>query len=145
MNSPDGSTGPGSSIGQVADKTGLSVHALRYFEREQLFLRPVRRDGSGRRVYTLDDVEWILLCNRLRESGMPIARLREFAGLVKAGPGNEDDRLELLKLHRSEVAQRIAHLEGCMKVIDTKVSIYQRHVDDGTAVGVWSQPTDRDR
>ncbi|MGU3294697.1 MerR family transcriptional regulator [Williamsia sp. M5A3_1d] len=133
------------SIGEVADKTGLSVHALRYFEREELFVRPIERDTAGKRVYRRDDVEWILLCNRLRESGMSIARLREFAELVKAGPGNEPDRLALLEAHRSEVRQRLEHLQGCLDVIDTKVSIYQRHVDEGTAVGVWSQSLDPHR
>ncbi|HEX3487993.1 MAG TPA: MerR family DNA-binding transcriptional regulator, partial [Streptosporangiaceae bacterium] len=37
------------SIGQVAGRTGLSVHALRFYEREGLLATPVHRDGGGRR------------------------------------------------------------------------------------------------
>jgi DNA-binding transcriptional MerR regulator len=38
------------STGDVAQATGMSVHALRFFEREGLLLRPIPR-SSGRRVY----------------------------------------------------------------------------------------------
>ncbi|WP_369183010.1 MerR family DNA-binding transcriptional regulator [Streptomyces sp. Y1] len=39
------------SIGEVAQRSGLSVHALRFYEREGLFANPVRRLANGRRVY----------------------------------------------------------------------------------------------
>lgn len=32
----------GMSIGQMAARTGLSVHALRFYEREGLFVSPIR-------------------------------------------------------------------------------------------------------
>jgi hypothetical protein len=50
-------TSPRLTIGQVAERTGLSVHALRFYEREGVLLDPVRRDTGGRRVYSDDDVE----------------------------------------------------------------------------------------
>jgi MerR family regulatory protein len=42
------------SIGQVADRTGLSVHAVRLYEREGTLANPVRRGPGGRRVYRED-------------------------------------------------------------------------------------------
>jgi len=44
------------SIGEVADRTGLSVHALRFYEREGLIANPVRRGPNGHRVYTEQDL-----------------------------------------------------------------------------------------
>ena len=41
----------GYSIGQVAQKTGLSVHTLRYYEKEGL-LPFVRKNSSGLRVFS---------------------------------------------------------------------------------------------
>ncbi len=35
------------SIGQVAERTGLSVHALRFYEREGLLADPVQRAAGG--------------------------------------------------------------------------------------------------
>ena len=45
----------GYSIGQVAKKTGLSVHTLRYYEKEGL-LPFVRKNGSGLRVFSDSDL-----------------------------------------------------------------------------------------
>ncbi|MBX6383425.1 MAG: MerR family transcriptional regulator [Microbispora sp.] len=128
----------GLSIGQVSEATGLSVHALRFFEREGLFLRPIPRSAGGQRVYDPADVEWLLLCNRLRDSGMSIATLRRFAELVRSGPGNEHERLALLEEHERMVRARIAELEASLAVIHGKVVTYRRHLHDGTAAGLWA-------
>ncbi|HZE31821.1 MAG TPA: MerR family transcriptional regulator, partial [Actinoallomurus sp.] len=53
---------PELSIGQVAERTGLSVHALRFYEREGIFANIVRRGSDGRRLYTEDDVDWLTVC-----------------------------------------------------------------------------------
>src|SRR5262249_40206341 len=41
----------GLTIGQVAERTGLSVHALRFYERGGLLASEVRRTPDGRRAY----------------------------------------------------------------------------------------------
>ncbi|MFD9071471.1 MerR family transcriptional regulator [Streptomyces lasiicapitis] len=133
----------GLSIGEVADATGLSVHALRFFEREELFLRPIPRTGGGRRVYATADVEWLTLCNRLRASGMPIAELKRFAGLVRSGPGNEAERLALLQEHERAVRARIEELDASLEIIHGKVLAYEKHVREGTAAGVWAPTASR--
>ncbi|WP_328720126.1 MerR family transcriptional regulator [Streptomyces sp. NBC_00247] len=125
------------SIGEVAERTGLSVHALRLYEREGLLIAPVRRNTGGRRRYTTADLEWLLICVRLRESGMPLAELKRFAGLVQDGPGNEADRLQLLNAHQKRVEARIRALEECHSVIARKVGIYSDHLARGAAGGLW--------
>ncbi|NKE10813.1 MerR family transcriptional regulator, partial [Kocuria subflava] len=70
------------SISQVADRTGLSVHTLRFYERKGLLIASVRRSSGGRRIYTEADVEWLDICTRLRASGMPLAKLQTFAAMV---------------------------------------------------------------
>lgn len=133
----------GLSIGRVSEATGMSVHALRFFEREGLFLREIPRSGGGQRIYAQADVDWLVLCDRFRASGMPIATIRKFAELVRQGPGNERDRLALLREHEENVRAKIDELGACLDVIHTKVTVYERHVRDGTAAGVWS-PTPSD-
>ncbi len=133
----------GLSIGDVARATGLGVHALRFFEREELFLRPIPRTAGGQRIYDSTDVEWLLLCNRLRESGMPIATVRMFAQLVRSGPGNERERLALLTHHERFVQDKIAELAASLEIIHNKVVTYRKHVEDGTAAGLWSPTPSR--
>ncbi|MEU6844845.1 MerR family transcriptional regulator [Streptomyces sp. NPDC046716] len=125
------------SIGEVAERTGLSVHALRFYEREGLLVGPVRRTSGGRRRYTSFDVEWLLICVKLRESGMPLADLQHFAELVRGGPGNEAERLRLLDAHRQRVDAQIRALEECRSVIARKVDVYAEHLARGAAGGLW--------
>jgi DNA-binding transcriptional MerR regulator len=125
------------SIGEVAERTGLSVHALRFYEREGLLVGPVRRTSGGRRRYTSFDVDWLLICVKLRESGMPLADLKDFAELVRQGPGNEAERLHLLDGHRRRVDAQIQALEECRSVIAWKVGVYAEHLARGEAGGLW--------
>ncbi len=131
----------GLSIGQVAERTGLSVHALRFYEREGLLADPVRRESNGRRVYTEDDVEWLDMCIKFRSSGMPLDTIRKYTDLVRQGPGNEQARLELLRSHQDYVAAQIDELNECMRVITHKVTVYQEHLNAGTANSLWAPPS----
>jgi len=80
---------PPLSIGKAAERTGLSVHALRFYEREGLLASPVQRSPDGRRAYSEQDLEWLDLCIKLRSSAMPLAAIRHYAELVRQGEGNE--------------------------------------------------------
>jgi DNA-binding transcriptional MerR regulator len=113
------------SIGQVADRTGLSVHALRFYEREGLFATPVHRGPGGRRLYSDWDLEWLEVCVKLRASGMPLNAIRRYATLVAAGEGNEEGRLSLLRQHQDHVRAEIAALTECLDLITFKVQYYE--------------------
>ncbi|GAA3292082.1 MULTISPECIES: MerR family transcriptional regulator [Dactylosporangium] len=126
------------SIGEVAARTGLSVHTLRMYEREGLFHTEVRRDGLGRRVYGQPDLDWLDVCTKFRASGMPIESIRRFAALVRQGPGNEAERLELLRRHRLRVEEQLRQLGACLELIEGKVATYEEHVARGTAAGLWT-------
>lgn len=134
------STGAGAlslGIGEVAERTGLSVHALRFYEREGLLVGPLQRTSGGRRRYTAPDVDWLLICVRLRASGMPLADLKHFAELVRQGPGNEEQRLRLLDTHRRRVDAQIQALEECRSLIAWKTGVYAEHLARGEAGGLW--------
>ena len=126
------------SIGQVAERTGLSVHALRFYEREGILANPVGRARGGRRIYTEDDVEWLSMCIKLRSSGMPLPALREYADLVRQGPGNEKERLAVLRQHQERVSAQIADLTESLDLISNKVRIYEERLAQGTADTLWS-------
>lgn len=116
-------------IGQVAARTGLSVHAIRFYEREGLLAAPVRRDRGGRRVFTGDDVGWLALCTILRGAGMPLEDLRRYTALVRAGDGNEAERLGLLRRHAERLEQRQLQLDRCRDLIRFKIGVYEDILD----------------
>jgi DNA-binding transcriptional MerR regulator len=124
---------PRLSIGQVAESTGLSVHTLRFYEREGLFASPVHRGPGGRRLYSEWDLEWLEVCTRLRASGMPLTAIRQYTALVREGTGNEGERLSLLRQHQQHVSDQIAALTECLDLITFKIRIYEACLARGSA------------
>lgn len=125
------------TIGEVAAAVGMSVHALRFYEREQLLISPIQRSAGGRRQYSAVDIDWLRICTRLRESGMPLTELQRFADFIRQGPGNEAERLRLLDAHRARVEKQIAALEEAREIIAWKTNVYQQHLQAGDAAGLW--------
>jgi DNA-binding transcriptional MerR regulator len=113
----------GLTIAEVAERTGLTPHTLRYYERDGLML-DVGRAGSGHRRYSERDLGWIELITKLRATGMPIRTVRRYAELVRAGDGNEDERLALLRAHRDQVRADLDTMAAHLDAIDQKISYY---------------------
>ncbi len=116
-------TSEGLTIAEVAERTGLTRHTLRYYERDGLMLG-VGRVGSGHRRYSERDLSWIELITKLRATGMPVREVRRYAELVRAGDGNEHERLALLRAHREQVLAQLDTMAAYLDAIDMKISYY---------------------
>jgi DNA-binding transcriptional MerR regulator len=119
------------TIAEAAERSGLTAHTLRYYERDGLMLAPVDRAPTGHRRYSEHDLTWINLVTCLRGTGMPIRDVRRYAELVRAGDGNEHERLELLRAHRATVLAQLAEVTGHLGAIDRKIGIYVDRVETG--------------
>ena len=113
------------TISDAAEATDLSTHTLRYYERAGLMLDPVERAPSSHRRYTEAEIRWVTLLTRLRATGMPIRRIREYAELVRAGNGNEEERLALLEAHRDAVLEQLDAMRRNLEAIEYKIEIYR--------------------
>lgn len=112
-------------ISDAAQFLGVTAHTLRYYERDGLMLDAVGRTASGHRRYSERDLTWIRLLTRLRATGMPIREIRSYAALVRAGEGNEAQRLDLLRGHRERVLVQLAEVRENLDAIEYKVEVYQ--------------------
>jgi DNA-binding transcriptional MerR regulator len=128
----------GLSIAEAAGRTGVSAHTLRYYERAGLVVTPVDRTSGGRRRYHQLDLDWIMVCTRLRATGMPIKTIRRYAELVTAGHGNEPERLALMEAHRAEVLAKLAELQQNLELIDHKIDVYRGRLTAGDADQLWA-------
>ncbi|MFL3867807.1 MerR family transcriptional regulator [Streptomyces bacillaris] len=106
----------------AADRTGVSIDTLRYYEREGL-IGPIRRSGGGRREYTENDVFWIGLITCFRDAGLGIADLREFVTILRA-EHSPQERVAFLRERRTALEQRVAALHRAMEVLDEKIAYY---------------------
>lgn len=106
----------------AADRTGVSIDTLRYYEREGL-IGPIRRSAGGRRGYTEDDLFWIGLVTCFREAGLGIADLRQFVAILRAEHPPQN-RVAFLRERRAALEQRVAALCRAMEVLDEKIAYY---------------------
>ncbi len=65
-------------IGEVAEKTALSIRSLRHYD-EMGLASPSAHSPGGFRLYTDADVDRLLMIRRMKPLGFPLARIREFA------------------------------------------------------------------
>ena len=91
------------SIGQVAEKTGLTSYTLRYYDREGL-MPFVHRSPAGRREFTDDDLDFIDLITCLKATGMQLAEIRKFVELAMQGDATLETRLAIFKAKSSPAA-----------------------------------------
>jgi DNA-binding transcriptional MerR regulator len=110
-------------IGELAKRSGLSAHTLRYYERIGL-LPLADRDRSSQRDYDASILIWIEFLGRLKTTGMPIRDMLRYAALRERGLGSEAERRELLEQHRERVRAHVAELQACLLVLDTKIAGY---------------------
>lgn len=117
-------------IGQLAARTGRSIHTLRWYEAQGL-IPGVVRDTGGRRRYSERHVDWLDLMDRLRRTGMSIAQMRRYTALVKQGRSTLQERRDLLRAHRERVQQTIADWTTALQLVDRKIDFYGQWLASG--------------
>lgn len=117
------------SIGEFSALSAVSVHTLRYYEKERLLI--VRRDTRGRRMYVPEDLEWIRFIRKLKETGMPIRNIREYATLRYEGEHTLSQRLGILRQHRRRVLEEKKRWEANLANIEKKIGFYEEKLSGG--------------
>lgn len=112
------------TINEVAQRTGLTAHTLRYYERAGL-IAPVARAAGGQRRYAASDMEWIGFLLRLRETRMPIGQMQAFAKLRGDGEATVAQRRRMLEAHLDDVQTAIAAMQQSAQVLQAKISHYR--------------------
>lgn len=115
---------PRYSIGDAAERSGLSRDTLRWYERIGL-MNYIGRDHTGNRRFSDRDLEWLALIGKLRATGMSVADMVRYAELVRAGEFTYPERLEMFRNTRAEVLAKIDELRQTVAVLDYKIDVYE--------------------
>jgi DNA-binding transcriptional MerR regulator len=101
-------------IGEVAARAGVSVDALRYYERMKLLPRAPRTSG-GFRLFTHEHIERVQFIKQAQELGFS---LEEIKGLLATGGADECRKVRnLLRLKLSELDDRLKALKDFRRVL----------------------------
>lgn len=121
----------GYSIGQVAKKTGLTAHTLRYYEKEGL-LPFVQKSGSGLRVFSDSDLSWLAMIECLKETGMPLKGIKQYIDWYIEGDGTLKQRLEMFETQKIKIEEQIELFQKHLAKINYKIKLYKEAVKNGS-------------
>jgi len=103
-------------IREIAARTGVSVHTLRYYERAGLIPR-ASRSPAGYRLYTVDAIRRVMLVRTLRSVGFGIRELKGFGAIADLRIPTATMRARL-RAKRDEVSSQLRDLERAWKLLD---------------------------
>lgn len=109
------------TIAELAERSGVTKHTLRYYERIGLLPMVDREPSSGHRRYRVEHVHWVAFVRDLRGTGMPIREVQQYAKLAVKRDASWPERREMLAAHRERVLGRIADLKRHVAILDRKL------------------------
>ena len=127
------------SIGEVAEKMGLSIHTLRYYDKIGI-LPLVERSEKGRRVFTDKDLVMLNTIECLKKTGMQLKDIKQYIDWCAEGPSTTQKRFELFAERKKAVEEEIAQLQKTLKTIIYKYEFYKDALENG-----YPQICDSDR
>ena len=116
-------------IGEIAERTGLSLRTLRHYDEIGL-LAPSARSEGGFRLYTREDLDKLLVIRRMKPLGFPLEAMQEVMGLIEAlRAGDPDpDLVERLRLVVEEARERRRRLQEQLAMADEFIDLLGRQL-----------------
>ena len=102
------------SIGQVAQKMGLTAHTLRYYDKEGL-LPFVKKNSSGLRMFSDEDIDWLVVIECLKGTGMQLKDIRQYIDWCQEGDATIGRRLEMFKRQKAKLEEQLRQLQQYME------------------------------
>ncbi|MGY1711301.1 MerR family transcriptional regulator [Geodermatophilus sp. SYSU D00758] len=118
-------------IGQVAERTGLSLRTIRWYEEEGLVVPTARTEG-GFRLYSEDDVARLEVIKRMKPLGFALEEMRELLALLAdldAGTGDRPALLDRLRMFHEAATARVTALREQLTVAEGFADTLAGHLD----------------
>ena len=108
----------GLTIGEIAQRTGLAVSAIRFYE-DQGLVAP-HRTASGQRRFDRADLRRLSFVRIAQALGFPLSHIRDQLGTLPNGrPPSKSDWARISRGFRSEIDGRITQLEALRDRLDS--------------------------
>ena len=127
------------SIKEVAEMMGVAPSTLRYYDKEGLL--PGIRRVNGIRVFEDEDFKWLRVLNCLKNTNMPIRKIKKYVDLAALGDESLQERYELILEQRQKILDDISLLEGYLEQVEFKKWYYEEAIRAGSEDAVREYPS----
>ena len=118
-------------IGEVAERTGLSLRTIRYYEEVDLVV-PTARSQGGFRLYSEPDVQRLDVVKRMKPLGFQLEEMRELLGILDAlSTGDDPDRdkhLDRLSGFWTAADERCQQLRAQLRIAEDFATTLRSHL-----------------
>jgi DNA-binding transcriptional MerR regulator len=119
------------TISQAAEKMGVSVPTLRYYDNEGL-MPFLDKKPDGTRVFKDEDFQGLAIITCMKNSGMPIKDIKKYMDLCEQCDTSLKERLEIFFERREAVQKQMEELNKVMETINHKIWYYETAIEAGT-------------
>jgi len=112
------------NVSEFSQRVGITPHTVRYYDKLGL-IGKVRRLSNGHRTFSEKDIKWVEFVQRLKDTGMSLEKILEYAKLREQGKETLAARKELLITHSLELKKSIFIQQNNLKKLNDKIALYQ--------------------
>ncbi|EOL45927.1 MerR family transcriptional regulator [Enterococcus caccae] len=112
------------TIREFSKKIGISEYTLRFYEKEGL-IEPCR-DDHNYRVYGEEELEWAIFVIKLKNTGISLKEIKQYADLRKIGDSTITARKNLLLKHRIKILSEYEKVKNHLELLDDKLALYDK-------------------
>jgi DNA-binding transcriptional MerR regulator len=121
-------------IGEVADRTGLSLRTIRYYEEVGLVV-PSARSQGGFRLYTQPDIDRLHVVKRMKPLGFQLEEMRELLTILDAlttahdeDDGERDKHLDRIARFHTTAEERCEELRAQLRIAEDFAGTLRAHL-----------------
>lgn len=117
------------TIGQVAEKFGMPISTLRYYDKQGLF--PNMERVSGIRKFGDTEIEALRVIECLKKAGMEIKDIRQFMDWCVEGPATYPQRKAMFEAQRAHMEAELEQMNRTLDMLKFKCWYYEQAIRDG--------------
>ena len=116
-------------IGELAEKVGFTIEAVRFYEKENL-LPPVPRSYSNYRQYSDEHLQRLLFIKHCRTLNISLDDIRILIGVSEGGDRQADKAHELVHKYLRDIEEKISFLNRLKRELQELEAMCKGHCEN---------------
>ena len=117
------------TIKEVAQKTDVSEHTLRFWAKSGFFPF-LKRNQNNIRLFSEDDIAWVKIVKCLRSVGTENKAIKKYIDLCIMGDSTILERYKIIQETKQKAKQQMRELKKQLDMLDYKEKFYQNIIEN---------------
>ncbi len=117
------------TIKEVAQKTDVSEHTLRFWAKSGFFPF-LKRNQNNIRLFSDDDIAWVKIVKCLRSVGTENKAIKKYIDLCIMGDSTIPERYKIIQETKQKAKQQMRELKKQLDMLDYKEKFYQNLIEN---------------